>query len=82
MFILKLIILFVVANVFVAVVFTMDDIKEIKDIEKDYNNNFIHSFTLYIIAYCHLSIKFDFYLLLISLLLQTRDIYVYMRNYL
>ena len=39
MIILKLIILFVVANVFVAVVFTMDDIKEIKDIEKDYNNN-------------------------------------------
>lgn len=39
MIILKFIILFVVANVFVAVVFTMDDIKEIKDIEKDYNNN-------------------------------------------
>ena len=39
MIILKLIILFVVANVFVAVVFTMDDIKEIKDIEKANNNN-------------------------------------------
>ena len=39
MFILKLIILFLVANVYVAVVFTMDDIKEKKDIEKDFNNN-------------------------------------------
>ena len=43
MFILKLIILYLVANVFVAVVFCMDDNKEKKDIEKNYNNNSNHN---------------------------------------
>ena len=44
MIILKFIVLFIVANVFVAVVFISDDIKEKKDIEKDYNNNSNHNY--------------------------------------
>lgn len=39
MIILKYIILFIVANVFVAVVFKLDDIKEIEEHEKNYNHN-------------------------------------------
>ena len=47
MIILKLIIVYLVANVFVAVVFKMDDIKEKKDIEKNYNNSSNNHFNFY-----------------------------------